>query len=181
MRQTTLTALQEHRKSWVKLGEKLAEIQEKELYKEWGYENFSKYIKDELDLSTVSATQMISAYQYIRTHRPALLQDQTSQYVPDYNSIACISKNHDKLGEKADEIENKLFQSHKDRKEAIQEIASHTGPSGEEIMDQIKNETTKVIRTVSKVNHAIHNTSSFGEKTRIVADELLELVKSAAM
>jgi hypothetical protein len=187
IRQDALKALRRHKSGWIGLGKILVEISTNSKWKEWGYEKFWDYAKEELGLSTMTAKEMMTAYEYIKSHEPSVLntiESKQDSYVPDYHTLASLSKAKEgnKLSEdKEDKIRDTLFNAGSDTaikadREARGMLAE-SGKSGEEIMDDIRKKTIGIKKRVKKIDKDIHETSSFGPEVLETSEKLNGLVE----
>ena len=179
LRNVALSGMKKYRGSWINLGKSLYEINSKATYKEWGYEKFSAYVKEELGISPMTAEQMLSAYEYLQANEPGVLNEFNSNpekaYVPLFQSIAKLEKINDadtKAGLKKRLFDSKDQTVDKEIRKTLKE------QSGAEIMDDIAKQTQKVKRLVDKVNTKIHETSSFNNDIQETSQTLADKVEA---
>jgi len=185
LRQDAMKALRRHKSGWIGLGKALVEVQSGDKWKDWGFDKFWDYAKEELGLTIMTAKEMMTAYEYILENEPAtlnIIESNEDVYVPDYHTIATLSKAKDRIGEdKADVVRDTLFnatgenavQANRDAKDLLSDASKK---DGEEIMDDIKKKTRSIQKRVKKLDKEIHNTSSFGNEILETSEKLSDMV-----
>jgi len=187
LRQQAMKALRRHKSGWLGLGKILIEVSASGKWKDWGFSGFWAYAKEELGLSTMTAKEMMTAYEYIKSHEPATLnviENNEDSYVPDYHTIASLSKastNNKISDEKEDNIRDAIFNANQEtavkaNKEARDLLAESTKKEGEAIMDDIKKKTKSVKKRMRKLDSDIHNTSSFTNEIMETSERLNTLI-----
>lgn len=185
LRQEAMKALRRHKSGWIGLGRALVEVQASGKWKDWGYEKFWDYAKEELGLSTMTAKEMMTAYEYIKTNEPSTLntiESNQDAYVPDYHTLASLSKVREKIGsEKEDSIRDTLFNATAEtaiqaNKEAKDLLAESSKKGGEAIMEDIKKKTKGIQKRVKKLDAEIHNTSSFDNEILETSEKLTNMI-----
>lgn len=186
LRQEAIKALRRHKSGWVGLGKALVEVQAGDKWKDWGYEKFWDYAKEELGLSTMTAKEMMTAYEYIKNNEPSSLntiEGNDDAYVPDYHTLASLSKVSERIGdEKEDTIRDTLFNATEEtavkaNREAKDLLSESSKKEGEAIMEDIKKKTKGIKKRMKKLDSDIHNTSSFGNEIMETSEKLSELVE----
>jgi len=193
LRQEAIKALRRHKSGWIGLGKILIEVQSSEKWKGWGYDKFWDYAKEELGLSTMTAKEMMTAYEYMKTNEPSALNSieakQGDAYVPDYHTLANLSRAKDgnKLdGEKEDKIRDALFNANaetatKADREARDILAEANKKSGEAIMDDIQKKTVGIQKRTKKLDNDIQNASAFGNEVLDASGKLNDLVQKVTV
>jgi hypothetical protein len=188
VRQDAMKALRRHKSGWFGLGKALVAIQAKEQWKDWGYEKFWDYAKEELGLSIMTAKDMMMAYEYIKNAEPStlnIIESNEDAYVPDYHTLASLSKASGARtlsDEKEDEIRDTIFNASEDtavkaNREAKDLLANSSKKDGEEIMDDIKKQTASVKKRMKKLNNDIHRVSSFDNDVQEESDKLHDMIQ----
>ncbi|MBD3408412.1 MAG: hypothetical protein GF411_19975 [Candidatus Lokiarchaeota archaeon] len=185
LRQDALEALNRHRCGWIQLGKVLVEVVSTDQWKDWGYEKFTEYCKQELGLTIMTAKEMMMAYEYIQKNQPSLLNNLLDNpYVPDYHTLATLSRAVEK-GKIDDDrettIRDALFDADKrveSTREAKDMLSESMKEDGEAIMDDIKKMTKSVKKRMKKLNQDIWNTSSFHNEIQETSDKLTDMVTS---
>lgn len=178
IRQEALDANKRHKSSWLKLGKLLLDISVSKEFTDWGFGDFSEYIKHELGITKKTASDMMTAYEYVKSNEPGVLNtiESTGEavYVPDYHTICQLQKAHEKDeigGDVAESLHSKLFDENQDDKEVAKEIRERSKPETNP-MDEIRAEV-KTIKSLSRrLDNKLHNTSAF-ENEILEAFELL--------
>lgn len=185
LRQKAIDALRRHKSGWIKLGAALAEINASCKWKDWGYEKFQDYHREELGLTPLVAREMMLAYEYIKHNEPNVLNTLDSGgYVPDFHTIASLSKASTKekiSDDKEDEIRDVLFNATPDsaavvNKKVMDLLAEANKKDGEEILNDIKRKTTSIKKRIKKINNEIQTTSSFNNEILELSEKLTGLI-----
>jgi len=183
LRQDAMKALRRHKSGWIGLGKSLVEVQAGGQWKDWGFEKFWDYAKEELGLTIMTAKEMMTAYEYVLENEPSVLntiEGNEDAYIPDYHTIATLSKAKERIGgDKEDVIRDTLFnatdetavQANRDAKDLMS-----SQKEGQEIMDDIAKKTNSIKKRVKKLDKEIHNTSSFNNEILETSEKLSEMV-----
>lgn len=186
LRRKAIDALKRHKSGWIGLGSALIEIHASGQWKDWGYEKFQDYHKEELGLSPVAAREMMTAYEYIKNNEPAILNTiNDGKYVPDYHTLASLSKasNKDKISdEKEDKIRDVLFNATEETaatadKQAKDLLSESSKKEGEEILNDIKKKTKSIKKRMRKLNGEIQSTSSFNNDIIEASENLAQMIE----
>lgn len=87
-RYAALDSAKRFKSSWVELGERLAGVRNRGLYREWGYEDFDDYCSKEVRLRKATADKLLLAYHFMEKNEPQLLaRKQDLQPLPDFRSV----------------------------------------------------------------------------------------------
>jgi hypothetical protein len=186
-RKNAIRAIKRYKSGWLGVGKSLFEVKLSGSWKDWGYEKFYDYCKEELGLTPMTANDMMAAYEYIKINEPSVLNTVESNpdaYIPDYHTVASLSKaaNKNKIKvEKEDEVRDVLFNADEDtmvkaNKQAKDILSESDKKDGSEIMDDIRKKTNSIKKRVKKLNSEIHNTSSFPNDVQETSDKLNEMV-----
>ena len=186
LRKKAMDALKKHKSGWLGLGSALLEISASNEWKDWGYEKFVDYCKEELGLTAITVNEMITAYEYIKNNEPATLntlESDPDKYIPDYHTLASLSKarSSDRINdEKEDQIRDILFNAGADSAAAAnqqaRDLLAESRKGGEEIMADIQRKTASIKKRIKKLDSEIHNTSSFSNDIIEVSEKLTELI-----
>lgn len=179
LRQTALEALNRHRCGWIQLGKALVEVVSNDTWREWGYDKFTEYCKQELGLTIMTAKEMMMAYEYIQKNQPSLLNNLLDNpYVPDYHTLATLSKaveNGKVSDDRETTIRDALFNEDnrvESTREAKDMLSESMKEDGDAIMDDIKKKTKSVKKRMKKLNQDIWDTSSFHNEIQEESDKL---------
>jgi len=88
-----LESAKRFKSSWVELGERLIAVNEKKLYREWGYITFEEYCSKEVRIKKPTALKLTRAYRFLEKEEPQLLAKQEElRPLPDYRSVDLLCK-----------------------------------------------------------------------------------------
>ena len=65
-----LESARRFKSSWVELGERLIAVNEKKLYREWGYITFEEYCAKEVRIKKPTALKLTRAYRFLEKEEP---------------------------------------------------------------------------------------------------------------
>ena len=165
IRDNAMEAMKKYRGGWLQLGQLLTDIAFSGDFKNWGFDDFITYCKEELGITPETAKSMMKAYDYIKQNEPSVLntvEEGKIPYVPDFNAINALAKNRkgDKLGESlAEDLHKRIFKDEKSKDAAVEEMRGAVN-SKSEAMDDVKAETKKMKKLVKKADDQIHQTST---------------------
>jgi hypothetical protein len=102
-----LASAKQFKSSWVELGEKLLEVQQKGLFRQWGYDSFEDYCSREVRIKQPTAQKLTLAYRYLEKEEPELLARRTElKPLPDYRSIDLLRQAKEDLALPEEEYAN---------------------------------------------------------------------------
>jgi hypothetical protein len=82
--------------SWIELAEALTRVKRSGRWKEWGYESFEAYAKNELHLKPETADKLTGSYTFLQRRAPAVLaRDAVREPIPSYQSIDFLRRAED--------------------------------------------------------------------------------------
>ncbi len=88
-----LESARRFKSSWVELGERLIAVNEKKLYREWGYVTFEEYCAKEVRIKKPTALKLTRAYRFLEKEEPQMLARQEElRPLPDYRSVDLLCK-----------------------------------------------------------------------------------------
>jgi hypothetical protein len=194
IREATIKALKKHKSGWIYLGENLINISEKELWRDWGFSDFADYCKGELGITSKTASDMMSAYSYIKENEPSVLNtvetgEGDAKYIPDYYSVNILSKAAERGGEERkddiDRLHKQLFDSEAGSRGTSKEIKDFLkeckgGKTGD-VTDEIAKETKSVKRLAKKLVDKLTNTSAFSPEIIEAAERLEKMIEEVAV
>ena len=92
-----LESAKRFKSSWVELGERLINVNENKLYREWGYVSFEEYCAKEVRIKKPTALKLTRAYRFLEKEEPQLLaRKEELRPLPDYRSVDLLSQAQDK-------------------------------------------------------------------------------------
>jgi hypothetical protein len=99
--------------SWIELGEALTRVKRSGRWKEWGYDSFEAYAKNELHLKPETADKLTGSYTFLQRRAPAVLaRDAVRERIPSYQSIDFLRRAEDSESaprEALDEIRRRVI------------------------------------------------------------------------
>lgn len=127
-----LDSAKRFKSSWVDLGERLAAVRNRGLYRDWGYGDFDEYCSREIRLRKATADKLLLAYHFLEKNEPQLLaRKQELRPLPDFRSIDLLRQAQDEKDFPAEDYAEL-------RKAVIEEERSH--PSVLKIFKETANE-----------------------------------------
>ena len=94
-----LTRAGRFKRSWVELGEKLADVRGRELHDRWGFGNFNEYCRAELHLRKATADKLTASFGYLTQHAPHILKrDGVTEPFPHQDTVAALAKARETKG-----------------------------------------------------------------------------------
>lgn len=98
-RYAVLAAALQFKSSWVRLGEVLYRVQESQLFRDWGFNNFENYCKDEIRITRETAAKLCRSYGFIAETQPELVRAAEPgvepPQVPDYRAVDLLARMRD--------------------------------------------------------------------------------------
>ena len=95
-RYAALAAALQFKSSWVKLGEVLSEVRTTLSFRDWGYESFDHYCKDEIRITHETAAKLCRSFGYLSETQPALVAapapGEAPPRVPDLQAIDLLAR-----------------------------------------------------------------------------------------
>lgn len=95
-RYAALAAALQFKSSWVRLGEVLADVRETQSFRDWGYEDFDGYCKDEIRITRETAAKLCRSYGYLAETQPALVAmpaaGEVPPRVPDLQAVDLLAR-----------------------------------------------------------------------------------------
>lgn len=85
--------------SWVELGETLCLVRNKDLYRQWGYEDFDSYCSRELRIRRDTAQKLTLNFHFLESQEPELLaRNEQLKPMPDYRSVDLLRQAKEEKG-----------------------------------------------------------------------------------
>lgn len=95
-RYRVLATAKQFKASWAELGERLIQVSQRSLFKDWGYDSFSDYCSREIRIRKATAEKLTLAYRFLERQEPGLLaRSEGLQPLPDYRSIDLLRRAHE--------------------------------------------------------------------------------------
>lgn len=103
-RHNVLSAARDFKASWVLLGERLTEVRERELYKEWSFPSFEAYCRQELRLKAETANKLTRSFAFVRDHSPGALSSESPRELPPLDVVDLLSRARERSRVSDDEL-----------------------------------------------------------------------------
>lgn len=98
-RYVVLDKAKQFKSSWVELGEKLLQVNNKGHFREWGYGSFEEYCVQEIRIKRGTAEKLTMAYRFMEKEEPQLLAPrQELKPLPDYRSVDLLRQAKEEKG-----------------------------------------------------------------------------------
>lgn len=92
-RYRVLATAKQFKASWAELGERLVTVNQRNLYRDWGYDSFGDYCSKEIRIRKATAEKLTMAYRFLEREEPELLARQDGlQPLPDYRSVDLLRR-----------------------------------------------------------------------------------------
>lgn len=111
-RYQVLAAAREFKASWVQLGEQLTEVQERAIFRDWGYVSFDTYCRRELRIKSDTAQKLTRSFVFMREEEPQLLQERAPRELPPLDVVDLMSRARERTqvsDDQLDEIRGEVF------------------------------------------------------------------------
>ncbi|HMN03464.1 MAG TPA: hypothetical protein PKC17_11925 [Geobacter anodireducens] len=114
-----LETAKKFKSSWVELGDRLLGVNNRNLYRDWGYGSFEEYCTREIRIKKETAQKLTLAYRFMEQHEPQLLaRREEPRPLPDYRSIDLLRQAREEMGFSEQEYADL-------RKRVVEEERSH--------------------------------------------------------
>lgn len=81
------------KRSWVELGEVLADVRGRDSYDRWGFSTFNEYCLAELHLRKATADKLTASFGYLTEHAPHILKrDGVTELIPHPDTVSALAK-----------------------------------------------------------------------------------------
>lgn len=92
-RYRVLATAKQFKASWAELGERLVNVNQHSLFRDWGYDSFGDYCSREIRIRKATAEKLTLAYRFLEREEPGVLARKDSlQPLPDYRSIDLLRR-----------------------------------------------------------------------------------------
>jgi len=90
-RYRTLASARQFKSSWVELGSRLLQVNNRNLYRQWGFDTFEHYCTREIRIRKPTAQKLTLAYRFMEKEEPELLgKCDDVRPLPDYRSVEVL-------------------------------------------------------------------------------------------
>jgi len=112
-RYKVLRAARDFKASWVELGEVLTVAREGAGYKDWGYDSFEAYCRQELQIKPDTANKLTRSFAFLRDHNPDSLDNREARELPPLDVVDLLSRARERAklsDEQFSQIEGQVFE-----------------------------------------------------------------------
>ena len=97
LREEVKRTAKEFKAGWVGLGRVLHEVQKNRLFREWGYDTFEAYVKNEIGIKKTTALKLLRSYYFLEKEEPDYLnadyrKETSATKVPEYEAIDVLRR-----------------------------------------------------------------------------------------
>jgi len=131
--------------SWVELGEKLCLVRNRDLYRQWGYEDFDSYCSREVRIRKDTAQKLTLNFHFLEKQEPQLLERRTAlKPLPDYRNVDLLRQAKEEKGfsdEQYEELKKAVVEeerSHPTVLKRFKEVAEQIDPPEESPLSHLK-------------------------------------------
>ncbi len=87
------------KRSWVELGESLADVRGQDTFDQWGFSSFNEYCRKELHLRRATADKLTASFGYLTEHAPHILaRDGVVEQIPHQDTVSALAKARETKG-----------------------------------------------------------------------------------
>ena len=87
-RAEVLSRARRFKASWIELGEALTGVKRSHRWRDWGYESFEAYAKQELHIRPETAEKLTGSYTFLKRRAPSVIaRDALREPVPSYQAV----------------------------------------------------------------------------------------------
>jgi hypothetical protein len=92
-RYRVLATAKQFKASWAELGERLVNVSQRSLFRDWGYDSFGEYCSREIRIRKATAEKLTMAYKFLEREEPGVLaRNEGLQPLPDYRSVDLLRR-----------------------------------------------------------------------------------------
>ena len=92
-RYRVLATAKQFKASWAELGERLVNVSQRSLFRDWGYDSFGDYCSREIRIRKATAEKLTMAYKFLEREEPGVLaRNEGLQPLPDYRSVDLLRR-----------------------------------------------------------------------------------------
>ncbi|MDD3374366.1 MAG: hypothetical protein PHY73_01410 [Candidatus Omnitrophica bacterium] len=129
MRDLAIQSSKNFKKSWIDLGRVLYSIWRDKTYKEWGYQDFDKYVTKEIGIRKATSLKLLKSYYFLEKEEPTYLDKEYAENaeateIPSYEAVDVLRQAKDKNINHEDyqSLKEKVFLKGKDSKEVRKDL-----------------------------------------------------------
>ncbi len=78
--------------NWVQFGEHLTKVASDGLYKDWGYQEFEEYCRDEIRIKKATAIKLTNAYFFVTREDPEIFNHSRAKSGLDLDAVSILQK-----------------------------------------------------------------------------------------
>jgi hypothetical protein len=92
-RYRVLATAKQFKASWAELGERLINVNQRSLFRDWGYDSFGEYCSREIRIRKGTAEKLTMAYKFLEREEPGVLaRGEGLLPMPDYRSVDLLRR-----------------------------------------------------------------------------------------
>ena len=92
-RYRVLATAKQFKASWAELGERLVNVSQRSLFRDWGYDSFGDYCSREIRIRKATAEKLTMAYRFLEREEPGVLaRNEGLKPLPDYRSVDLLRR-----------------------------------------------------------------------------------------
>lgn len=92
-RYRVLATAKQFKASWAELGERLVNVSQRSLFRDWGYDSFGDYCSREIRIRKATAEKLTMAYKFLEREEPGVLaRNEGLKPLPDYRSVDLLRR-----------------------------------------------------------------------------------------
>lgn len=167
------------KRSWVEMAEALSQVKSRNLYLDWGYQDFHSYCQLELLLTKATVDKLTGRFAVVQEHAPQVLaRDGVAQPIPSMGAVDYFAKalrgspDNDDEGEQApwDDLKQAVF----DDTQSVAVLRKSFDP-----IFFAKSETAETVEALEKTRVAIRRLEGLLARVEGVSEEKLEVALRA--
>ncbi|MFH0877963.1 MAG: hypothetical protein V1863_07060 [Candidatus Omnitrophota bacterium] len=179
--------------SWIALGQILYTVYKDKMFKEWGYQSFETYCKDEIGVHQQTASKLLHSYYFLEKNEPEFLKsvnDQEGDVSPksipsaDAVNVLRLAANRKELSEEDyQEFKKSVFEDGREGKEVRKQVGLRLRSLREEEDPEKarQDRRQKTLRRLVATVKTLHKELTYGRlasvRTTKEIEKLLEYLK----
>lgn len=87
-----LEAAKQFKTNWAELGQRLAQVLDKSMHLDWGYQSFDHYVRAELNIRKETAFKLVRSFSLAREIRPEIVEKKAWDQLPQVEVVDYLTK-----------------------------------------------------------------------------------------